>query len=101
MTVTPRRKWIRRLLLLVATTMVVLLGGVMIVVLMVRSRPSFYRPAQLTAAQRADAARSAEDKFIKIQNEAARTSAAENARRRRRMATNNASQPIVFNGEPV
>ena len=94
------RKWLRRILLLIATFMVVLLGGVMVAVLMVRSRPSFYRPLQLTPAQRADAAKSAEDKFIKIQNEAARTHAAETARRHR-AATASTSQPIVFNGEPV
>lgn len=81
--------------------MVVLLGGAMVALLMVRSRPSFYRPMQLTATQRASAAKRAEDKFIKIQNEAARTSAAESARRHRGGATTTSTQPIVFNGQPV
>lgn len=93
------RKWLKRILLLVATVMVVLLGGAMIVFFMARRAPEYYRPTQLTAAQRADAAKSAEDKFIRIQNEAARTSAAESARRHR--ATTSSTQPIVFNGEPI
>jgi uncharacterized protein YpmS len=103
MSSSPRRKWFRRLLLLVATIAVVLLGGVMVAFFMVRSRPSFYRLTKLTAAQRADAAKSAEDKFIKIQNEAARTSAAESARRHREVkgSTTSTSHPIVFDGQPV
>ncbi|CAN5598322.1 hypothetical protein BH09PLA1_BH09PLA1_32820 [soil metagenome] len=93
-------KWLKRLMLLVALVLVILLGGAIVIVTMIRSRPDFYRPKQFSAAQRADAARSAEDKFIQIQNQAARTSAEESARRRR-AATNSSTQPIVFNGEPV
>jgi hypothetical protein len=100
MNVPRRRKWVRRLLLLVATVMVVVLGGAMVVVWMMRSQPAFYRPAQLTDAQRADAAKSAEDKFIRIQNEAARTRAAVSAQRRR-ASTSSSTQPIIFNGAPV
>lgn len=97
---TSFRKWLKRLLLLVALAMVILLGSAIVVMVMVRSRPDFYRPSHLSAAQRADAAKSAEDKFIQIQNQAARNNAAENARRHR-AATSTSTGPIVFNGEPV
>jgi uncharacterized protein YpmS len=97
---TSSRKWLKRLLLLVALAMVILLGSAIVIYVMVRSQPDFYRPLKLSAAQRADAAKSAEDKFIQIQNQAARTNAAENARRRR-ATTTTSTGPIVFNGEPV
>src|SRR5215213_4103234 len=97
---TSSRKWLKRLLLLVALAMVILLGSAIVIFVMVRSQPDFYRPLKLSVAQRADAAKSAEDKFIQIQNQAARTNAAENARRRR-ATTTTSTGPIVFNGEPV
>ncbi|MBC8107539.1 MAG: hypothetical protein H7Z14_13185 [Anaerolineae bacterium] len=97
---TSSRKWLKRLILLVALAMVILLGSAIVVMVMVRSKPDFYRPLQFTAAQRADAAKSAEDKFIQIQNSAARNQAVENAQRRR-VATSASTGPIVFNGEPV
>jgi uncharacterized protein YpmS len=73
------KKWIKRLMLLVATVLVVLLGGVMLAVYLVRSEPDYYRGPVMSVQERALAAQSAEDKFIRIQNQAARINAAGHA----------------------
>lgn len=93
------KTWIRRIVLLCATVIVILMGGALVALHLVRSEPAFYRPRALSAQERATAAQSAEDKFIQIQNSAARINAASTVARRSAGSTTTTAS--LLEGQPV
>jgi len=74
-----KRKWLRTLLVVAAILLIAVLGTGLVMWRMVRAQPSFYHLVSLPREQMEAAAQSATNKFVTIQNQAARIHAGERA----------------------
>jgi hypothetical protein len=81
-----RKKWLKRLGIVLASLVGVLLGALLIAWMLLRSTPGWYPTAILSAEQRENVARSAQDKLIIVQNAADEARANEYAVSRRNAA---------------